>query len=193
MTFSSRVLGSIVLVFVAGCSGSTAGGDLSASSSSSSGGSSGSTTTPPSGGDAATLFDTPSGTVTPDTIFGLWGGVDDETAGTEIDVRVKLTTTSISNALRCTLTATQKTSGIVGVTVAARNTEDDLVFLESKNDSYDDGTVRCSTSIAPHDEQRCAADVQPGFEQNCFELAGTHLTLYGDNALAKLDLIKLSD
>ena len=143
--------------------------------------------------DASALFDAPTGAVTAGTIFGLWGGVDDGNAGTSIDVRVKLTPTTISNALRCKLTSTQHQSGIVGVTAAARNTEDDLVFLESKNDSFDDGTIRCSTSVAPRELKRCASDVSPGFEESCFTLEGTTLTLFGDTQLDKLVLLKLSD
>ena len=170
-----------------GTSGSS-GGD--GSSGSSGAGSSGSSGAHPS--DSEALFQAPTGTATPDTIFGVWGG-SLKNNGITFDSRMRLSTASATLATRCTLDSSGKTSGIVGVTAAARISGASLVILESKSDQKDDGVVRCSVKLAPREVKRCAADVTKGFERDCFTIEGTQFTDYGASSFDKVELTKLSD
>jgi hypothetical protein len=156
-------------------------------------GCSGSSSTVGSGGssDGATLFDTPDegSNVTPGSMYGVWGGSLEEN-GITFDTRWHLSANSITLANRCKLRDGRE-SETVGVTARARVTDDEITFLESKKDEKRTGDFWCRVSATPRTLSACGG-VHEGFEQDCFRLSGTTLTLYG-NPLEKLELVKLSD
>lgn len=161
------------LAFVAGCSGSstTVGG---------SGG---------GGSEGAALFDSPeSADVTSGSIYGVWGGSLREN-GITFDTRWRLRENAITLASRCTL-ADGRESETVGITARGRVNDGEITFLESKKDEKTTGGVTCRVNAQPRTLAAC--DEREGFEQDCFRLAGTTLTLFG-NPLEKLELIKLAD
>lgn len=167
-----------LFLILVGCSGAD-GSDLFSSPSTSS-------------ATSGSLFDEkPTSTVTPDSVLGLWGGMTELNAGTKIDLRMRLGATSLSNSLRCTLLSNGHESGVIGISIAARNSNTELDMLESKSDSFDDGTIKCSTSISPQELKAC--DDAESLPSNCFTLSGTELTLYGGTSLEKVTLTKLSD
>jgi hypothetical protein len=167
-----------------GCSGSGAGIDDGSSGGSGPAGIGGATP-------GAAMFGTPTGSATPDSIYGVWGGSLEEGSVT-FDTRVKLAAGSMTVATRCTL-ANGSRSDVVGVTAAARITNENLTVLETKSDAKDDGVVKCSVNLTPRQLARCTADMIDGFERNCFKLTGTTLVEFGTSGLDKLELTKLSD
>ena len=175
-----------------GCSGHDASAIDGTSSSSGAAGTPGSSSSSGSAGSAAdALFEAPTGTATPDSIYGVWGGTLKDN-GTTFDTRMKLSATSATLATRCTL-ANGASSAVVGVTVAARISADGFVILESKSDKKDDGTVRCAVNATPKQIKPCTADEPKGFEHDCFLLEGTTFTDFGSTAFDKSEFTKLSD
>ena len=162
----------LLLGFVSACSGSTSSGVGSGS-----------------GSEGASLFDAPGqGDLTPDSIYGVWGGslVD---SGITFDTRWRLSENEITLATRCSLQDGRE-SETVGVTARARVSRDEITFLESKRDERKAGDFACRVNAQPRTLAAC--DAREGFERDCFRLAGTTLTMYG-SPLEKLELVKLSD
>jgi hypothetical protein len=140
----------------------------------------------------ASMFEAPSGAATPGSIYGVWGGtlVQGDLA---FDTRMKLASSTVTVASRCTRTTDGARSPIVGVTSAARITADSMQILETKSDTTDDGVLKCTVGTTPLQLARCGADQPAGFERGCFKLDGTKLVEFGTNGLDKLELTKLSD
>jgi hypothetical protein len=170
-----------------GTSGSS--GPSGSSDSTSPSGSSGSSGS--QGGHGEALFDAPSGAATPDSIFGVWGGTKHDGRVT-FDTRMRLSPKSATFATRCAVDGSTKTSPVVGVTVAARITDDSFVLTESRSDE-DASVVRCAVSVSPREVKRCAADVPKGFESNCFTIEGSRFTDFGASSFDTFELTKLSD
>ena len=196
MTWMIRALAVAAAVVGVGCSGhdaspvdGTGGPSGSSGSGVNNGGSSGSSG---HASESEALFKAPTGTATPDSIFGVWGGTTKDN-GVTFDTRMKLSATSATLATRCTLDDTGAVSGIVGVTAAARVSAESLVILESKSDKKDDGVVKCGVNATPREVKRCGADQDRGFERNCFRLEGTSFTDFGATPFDKIELTKLSD
>ena len=145
----------------------------------------------PGGSGSDAMFAAPSGTATPDSIYGLWGGTIEDGSIT-FDTRMRLSKGSATIAARCT-TAEGKHSSTVGVTAAARISDEELAVLESKTDAKDNGVVKCSVSLTPKDVKRCTSDMPKGFERDCFKLEGMTLFEFGKTPLEKIELTKLSD
>jgi hypothetical protein len=189
-----HVVATLAATVAIGCSGhdtNIGDGTSSSGSSGASGAPSSSGGTNPPGSGAAALYDAPSGSATPDSIFGVWGGSKTDN-GITFDARMKLTKDSATLATRCTVDSTRKVSGIVGITVAARVTDESYVILESKSDEVNEGGVRCSVNLAPREVKRCKAE-DKGFEHDCFTVEGTTFTAYGASSFDAIALTKLSD
>jgi hypothetical protein len=168
---------------IAGCSGSSAG----VSDGNGGGGGSGSG----SGSAGNALFESPSSTsATPDSIFGLWGGVLPE-QGWTFDTRVKLDESTFTFATRCK-SPDGKQGGVASVTAKARVSNDLIDVLESKHDEQKIGDVDCKADTLPGESKRCAVEDR-GFEHDCFSLDGTKLTMFGHTPFDKLEMTKISD
>ncbi len=189
ITLSIRGLALATALVGIGCSGHDASGIDEASGGTS--GSSGSSSSGGAGAAADALFEAPTGTATPDSIYGVWGGTLTNN-GTTFDTRMRLSATSATLATRCTIES-GASSAVVGVTVAARISAEGFVILESKSDKKDDGTVRCAVNATPKQIKPCTADQPKGFERDCFSLEGTTFTDYGASPLQKSEFTKLSD
>lgn len=149
---------------------------------------SGSTTTGVGPGPAAdTLFTTPEGDVTPDAIYGLWGGTLEDN-GITFDTRWRFREDQLTLATRCSLRDGRE-SEVVSVTARARIDEDEITILESKKDEQRSGDFVCRANAQPRTIAACGDD---GFERECFRLSGTSLTIY-ESPIEKLALVKLSD
>ena len=139
---------------------------------------------------ASAVFEPGTGEVTPDSIYGTWGGVIEDNAWT-FDTRLRLTATTATIATRCQA-PNGKQGALVGVTVKARVDEEAIAYLESKNDERTLGDITCRANARPMTIERCATR-EEGFEQSCFVLDGTTLTVYGRSPLEKATLTKLAD
>jgi hypothetical protein len=169
---------------VIGCSGSTSGSDLGAAPNGP-GKDNGSVA-----GAHDALFEAPSNeTVTPDDLYGVWGGTTKDLSMT-FDARMQLSASSVTFATRCILDNGSESS-IVGVKVAARVGADEIAVLESKSDEKDTGGVKCRATTRPETTKRC--ERVAGFQKTCFWLDGRELTLYGNTPFEKLVFTKLSD
>lgn len=137
--------------------------------------------------EADTLFDAPSGSVTPDTLYGLWGGklVDDS----GVSNRIRFAPDSMSFATRCTKGDVVLTAF---VQVKARVTSDKYEILEDKSDSESSGRAACTAAARVGTLGKCVPDTFGG-PSKCFEVKGTTLTLYGISQLDKYVFTKLSD
>jgi hypothetical protein len=185
---------SIAFASASGCSGdgaSVGGGSSGTASGFESPGSNGSPSGSFSSSEGDALYAAPQGSVTPGSVFGLWGGTAVD-GGITFDMRMKVGSRSITLANRCSVPS-GKRSEVVSVSAAARVSEESVVVLETKQDAKNDGVVRCSVSLTPRQADRCAADEHPGFERDCFTLEGTRLTLFGETSFEKLSFTKLSD
>ncbi len=189
----------ILSLAAAGCSGSDTGGVGSSGGNgggtgngqgSGTGTGTGTGTGSGSAGDA--LFQSPSSTsATPDSIFGLWGGSLQPGDGWTFDTRIEMAAGSITFATRCT-SPDGRTGGIASVSAKARISNDDISVLESKSDEKKLGDVTCRANATPGETKACTPD-QKGFEQTCFTLEGTSLTIYGATTFDKLAMTKISD
>lgn len=170
-----------------GCSGAS-GSDVNGSSGSSgaNGGGAG-----PGGGasDGEALFDAPSGSATPGSIYGVWGGSANDN-GITFDMRMKMNASSMTVAARCERSGTS--TPVAGVTVKARITDSEIDVLESAQDERKNGDLTCRASPKPGSIPRCG-DKDEGFEHDCFTLSGTSLTIFGTTSFDKMALTKLSD
>lgn len=137
--------------------------------------------------DPDTLFEAPSGTVTPDTLLGLWGGklVNDSA----ITNRLRFEAAAMTFASRCTKGDVVLT---VGVQVKARVSNDGYEILEDKTDEDSSGELKCVAGAQVGSLKKCAADTFGG-PSKCFEVSGNTLTLYGISQLDKRVFTKLSD
>lgn len=160
-----------------GCSGSNGNGV------SSSGGSSGGGTPE---GDA--LYEAPTAEATPDLIHGLWGGATSD-SGIDFDIRIRLTPTQLTEAVRCAR-GTDSTP-TASVSVKARVSNDEIAVLESKTDERRGADLSCKAAPRPTSVARCKGD--RAIERDCFTLRGTSLVIYGESSLETLRLTKLSD
>lgn len=157
-----------------GCSGSNGNGV----SSSSSGGS--------PDGDA--LYEAPSAEATPDVIHGLWGGAAND-GGIDFDIRIRLTPTQLTEAVRCT--RGRDSTPTASVSVKARVSNDEIAVLESKTDERRGADLSCKAAPRPASIARCKGD--RAIERDCFTLSGTSLVMYGESPFETLRLTKLSD
>ena len=178
-----------------GCSGTDANKDLTtgAGSGTGTGTGTGSGSGSGSGGGSASsdndaLFKAPSGRATADSVFGLWGGVLQD-GNLTFDTRTRLTPATITFATQCL--SNGQTSAVVGVTVAARVSDEEIAVLESKRDEKVTGGVTCRANAAPGTSKRC--EKIDGFQSQCFVLDGMQLTIYGATTFDKSVLTKLSD
>jgi uncharacterized low-complexity protein len=135
------------------------------------------------------LFQTPSGDVTPDSIYGVWGGVLEDN-GFQFDSRMQLAPNAISFSTRCQLPS-GKESAVASVTARARISEDEIAVLESKTDERKMSEGTCRAFARPATTTRCTT--KPGLERRCFTLEGTRLVIYADTPYDVLELTKLSD
>lgn len=186
-----------------GCSGTGTGGDLiagssgAASSSGTAGGSgagggvsSGRTSDDTASGssDGASLFDAPSGTATPDSIYGLWGGPASD-MGVSFDMRMQIGPSSVRFATKCEENGVRPPVAVV--TARARVTSEEIALLESKEHVTSQSGVTCRAALRVNTLRRC--EVRSGFERECFTLEGTQLVVYGASSLQKTSFTKLSD
>jgi hypothetical protein len=140
--------------------------------------------------DAEALFDADeTDDVTPDSIYGLWGGAMKDMDWT-FDNRVRLTETSFTLATRCE-DPDGAVGGIAAVQAKARVDDSQIAVLESRRDERVLGKITCRASARPGELTRCTED--DGFQHDCFELDGTSLTLYGATPFDKLAMVKISD
>ena len=160
-----------------GCSGSNGNGV------SSSGGSSGGGTP-----DGDALYDAPTGEATPDVIHGLWGGAAND-GGIDFDIRIRLSPTQLTEAVRCT--RGRDSTPTASVSVKARITNEEIAVLESKTDERRGTDLSCKAAPRPASVTRCKGD--RAIERDCFTLSGTSLVMYGASSLDTLRLTKLSD
>lgn len=134
-------------------------------------------------------FATPSGTSTPDSIFGLWGGATEQGPAT-LDLRMRIEETRVSFANRCKFA--DGSTITVGLEAAARVSNDKFQVLESKNQKASLGDKTCTAQSTPGESEPCPTDKFKA-KQDCFELSGTTLRMYGKNPLLAVELTKLED
>lgn len=183
-----------------GCSGTGSGGDLVGGSSGASGasgaapGSNGAssgrdgTSQGSSSSDGAALFDAPSGTATPGSIYGLWGGPASD-MGVSFDMRMQIGPSSVRFATQCEENGVRPP--VAAVTARARVTSEEIAVLESKEHVTSQSGVTCKSTLRVYTVRRC--EVRSGFERECFTLDGTQLVIYGKSSLEKIALTKISD
>jgi len=149
-----------------GGAGDTSTGGGSSGSSTSSDTTSGGTSDPAASAvDFDKLFGAPSSTsLTPDSIAGLWAG----TVG-DSDVRLKVTATSLTVALRCS-----SSSRAVGVEVAARIGAEGIRILESKVSPNDGSQPYCRIDVKPVVIPVCTAGT---YAYECAGVKGTTLKI----------------
>ena len=138
------------------------------------------------------MFQSPTGSATPDSIYGLWGGLKKDGVLSS-DTRMRFSKDSAIIAMRCRLDSNGKASAVVSVASAARVMEESIVLLDSKTDRNDDLGVPCVVNVSPREVKRCAASVTGGFEHDCFKVEGTQLTDYGMSSFDAMAMTKLSD
>jgi hypothetical protein len=134
------------------------------------------------GSEWESLFEAPSNTTaTPDSLFGRWSGH----AGTQDDLRLVLTATTVTQARHCAAFGSTPATTI-GASAKARVTESSIATLETKAI----GSFPCDVAI--HSNELVACNFDTGRMSNCFELSGTTLRLYQDSD-GMTDYTKLSD
>lgn len=173
----------VVAASVAACSGTAVGtgstGGTGDPGISSNGGSTSSDTTsggksdPPASttADFDKLFGAPeSSSLTPDSLTGVWAGTVGST-----DLRLKVTATSITIALRCS-----SSSRAVGLVVVAKVGAEGIRLLESKATPYDGSQPYCDVEVKPVAFSTCTAETYPYADAYaCVGVKGTTLTIGG--------------
>jgi hypothetical protein len=138
------------------------------------------------------LFGAPQGAVTPDSVFGAWGGTITD-ATSSVEVRTRLEPTTMTTAARCRLSDGRTGARTVFAVTSARVSEQSMASLEAKSDDIDTNGVRCGVKVATREIPRCVASQTEAFRRMCFDVKGTTLTQYGETGLDKMELTKLSD
>jgi hypothetical protein len=123
-----------------------------------------------------------SGSVTPNTIFGIWEAPAQKAGDVTLTVRYEFRADKLVAAANCTSPAVSK---VVGFTAKANITETRIEVFEAKSALTQVGNVGCGVQFSAGQLPACDASVEEAKRTSCYVVKDSSLMLYAP-ALTKL-------
>lgn len=131
--------------------------------------------------DHETLASVPaSGSVTPNTIFGIWELPVQKVQDVSLTVRYEFRADKMVAAASCTSPSQSK---VVGFTAKANISEARIEVLEAKTASTQVGNVLCGVQFSAGQLPACDASVEEAKRSQCYGVKDSTLTLYQPTVL----------